>query len=61
MKNNYKKNIFPYIVMDTLNKRGILKNISMNNNNNGNIKQKIKIRNLSNIKLKKLFINKNKG
>ena len=64
MKNNYKKNIFPYIVMDTLNKRGILKNISMNNNNNnnnGNKKQKITIRNLSNIKLKKLFINKNKG
>jgi hypothetical protein len=60
MKNNYKKNIFPYIVMDTLNKRGILKNISMNNNN-GNIKQKITIRNLSNIKSKKLFINKNKG
>lgn len=60
VKNNNKINIFPYIVVDTLNKRGILKNISINNND-GNIRQKIKKRNLSNLKLKKLFINKNKG
>ena len=57
VKNNNKINIFPYIVVDTLNKRGILKNISINNND-GNIRQKIKKRNLSNLKLKKLFINK---
>ena len=60
VKNNNKINIFPYIVVDTLNKRGILKNISINNNDE-NIRQKIKIRNLSNLKLKKLFINKNNG
>jgi len=60
VKNNNKINIFPYIVVDTLNKRGILKNISINDNDRNN-RQKIKKRNLSNLKLKKLFINKNKG